>query len=88
MKHIRQKAVIDCGVAAAAMLAGVSYNEAARVANRLLHETGMGCSSFVEVMEALTGSKWRITRPARRPLAEHKLPSAPAAIVIRPDYRD
>jgi len=88
MRHIRQRAVIDCGVAAAAMLAGVSYAEAARVANRLLHEAGMGCASFIEVMEALTGSAWRIARPLKRPLAEHRLPAAPVAIVIRPDYRD
>jgi hypothetical protein len=88
MRHIRQRAVIDCGVATAAMLAGVSYTETARVANRLLHEAGMGCASFIEVMEALTGSTWRITRPVKRPLADYRLPAAPAAIVIRPDYRD
>ena len=88
MRHIRQRAVIDCGVAAAAMLAGVSYLEAARVANRLLHDAGMGCAAFIQVMEALTGSVWRITRPVKRPLADYKLPSSPAAIVIRPDYRD
>jgi len=80
--------VIDCGVATAAMLAGVSYTEAARVANRLLHEAGMGCAAFIEVMEALTGSAWPITRPVKRPLADHRLPTCPAAIVIRPDYRD
>lgn len=70
------------------MLAGVSYTEAARVANRLLHEAGMGCAAFAEVMEALTGSSWRIKRSARRPLADYHLPAVPAAIVIRPDYRD
>ena len=70
------------------MLAGVSYREAARVAKRLLHEAGMGSAAFIEVMEALTGSTWRITRPAKRPLADYHLPATPAAIVIRPDYRD
>jgi len=75
-------------VASAAMLSGVSYTEAARAAKQLLHEAGMGCAAFVDVMEALTGSKWRITRPVKRPLADYKMPAAPIAIVIRPDYRD
>jgi hypothetical protein len=84
LRFIRQSTDADCGVAVAAMLAGVPYREAAGAAGD--SPDGMSSGAVVRLLEALTGRPWRWRRCGypRKLLADADWPGFGAACV-RPD---
>ncbi len=64
LRHIRQRNERDCGVAAAAMLAGVSYARAARVHPRARPRDGLQAMEVAVMLRVLTGRLVRLSGAA------------------------
>ncbi len=64
LRHIRQRNERDCGVAAAAMLAGVSYARAARVRPRSRPRDGLQAMEVAVMLRLLTGRLVRLSGAA------------------------
>jgi hypothetical protein len=83
MRLIRQQNEIDCGLAVAAMLAGVPYRKAMRADPNPYAERGLSTREMIELLAALTGCAWRASRMQYgRPIIAAKLPPL-CAVVIR-----
>ncbi len=64
LRHIQQRNQRDCGVAAAAMLAGVSYARAARVHPRSRPRDGLQAMEVAVMLRLLTGRLVRLSGAA------------------------
>ncbi len=70
VRHVRQRNGRDCGVAAAAMLAGVSYGRAARAHPRTRPHDGLQAMEVAVMLRRLTGRLVRLSGAAEgEPLA-------------------
>ncbi len=64
LRHIRQRNGRDCGVAAAAILAGVSYDHAARAHPRARPHDGLQAMEVAIMLRRLTGRLVRLSGAA------------------------
>jgi hypothetical protein len=85
--HLRQRYAHDCGVAAAAIVAGVSYEEAKSVAQSRMTERGIAATEMVPILERLTGRGWRMSLPWRPRLKDYRLPAGFILLALYPPWR-
>ncbi len=64
LRHVRQRNGRDCGVAAAAILAGVSYDRAARAHPRARPHDGLQAMEVAIMLRRLTGRLVRLSGAA------------------------
>jgi hypothetical protein len=86
MRHIKQRNETDCGVAAAAMAAGVGYRRAAELAPPGAALRGLFVPGALELLAGLTGQPWKARRPSPyRPVGEmaRALGSGSALLIVR-----
>lgn len=84
IRHIRQRNGRDCGIAAAAMLAGVSYREAAAAADPAVRPgDGLRAMGVARMLRRLTGRLVRISDAGDGcALAAYEPTADPAVILI------
>ncbi len=83
VRHVRQRNGRDCGVAAAAMLAGVSYGRAARAHPRARPHDGLQAMEVAVMLRRLTGRLVRLSGAAEgEPLATAAAALPDPAIVL------
>lgn len=83
VRHVRQRNGRDCGVAAAAMLAGVSYGRAARAHPRARPRDGLQAMEVAVMLRRLTGRLVRLSGAAEgEPLAASAASLPDPAIVL------
>lgn len=80
MFHIQQRDSWDCGLAAAAMVAGVTYEEAASLWRE---KRGLCPEEMVDLLKTLTDIEWRVTAHKQiRPLCSFNAPYWPVAMLV------
>ncbi len=83
LRHVRQRNGRDCGVAAAAMLAGVPYGRAARARPRARPRDGLQAMEVAVMLRRLTGRLVRLSGAAEgEPLAASAASLPDPAIVL------
>jgi hypothetical protein len=83
IRHVRQRSLRDCGVAAAAMLAAVSYERAARAHPPARRGGGLQAMDIAVMLRRLTGRFVRLSGAAEGDtLAEYAAAAAGPAIVL------
>ena len=81
MKHIRQRGKVDCGLAVAAMVAGVSYRVAMEV-EREWRRKGMRAGDLRGLLIGLDGRGWLHTRRWRMKPVETFVARGRCAVLI------
>lgn len=84
LRHIKQKADLDCGYATGAMLAGWSYYDFGAL-DHANHDSQRGVSSgeMLQMLTIATEAQWSIVRANRKPIAEMANRLTCRAVVIR-----
>lgn len=80
--HVHQRGERDCGIAVAAILAGVSYDVSRERCGNDCHARGLSTAEMREHLESLTAAKWTLRRK-RQALAHVAAPIA--CVLIRAD---
>ena len=88
LNHIKQFTDIDCGFAAAAMLAGVEYLDAIDLDPAPDQDRGLRVEEMATLLESLTGQEWKVSKKHyQKPLSEIGLhgvvKDAPIALLLR-----
>ena len=88
MLHVSQKNGTDCGIATAAMIAGVTYEEASsKCASSSFTTQGLEFAEMRHLLERITRIRWRIKwQWWIRPLSYFQLLDEPAAILLQGDH--
>lgn len=74
LRHVRQRGDADCGVAALAMAANVSYRQALRAFGSVVPVSE---GAMLIALRVLTGQRWRLYRTRKpKPLAECTAPKS------------
>lgn len=84
IRHVPQRAGMDCGVACVAMAAGVSYEAAAAAIGRWPRTKGVSSLRGAAALERLTGRRWVCLAPTNPayPLSEYSRWSRRPALVL------
>src|SRR5690242_12182017 len=85
MLHVSQRGPKDCGVAVAAMVAGVRYEVVLdRWFGGLTVESGVTVSALWRVLEDITQVEWQVSTPVgpRPQVCDYPFPDWPTALVI------
>ncbi|HEX9108511.1 MAG TPA: hypothetical protein VF832_14805 [Longimicrobiales bacterium] len=88
LRHVRQRNGRDCGVAAAAILAGVTYDRAARAHPDARPADGLQAMEVAIMLRHLTGRLVRLSGAAEGEALAHCAPSLPdpaIALIHAPD---
>ncbi len=91
MRHIKQKGEVDCGIAVAAMLAGVEYETIPRSVFRAANiRGGLTASALVLLLRDLTDYHWPLVQPApqRRLVADQPRYPRAALLIATPRRQD
>src|SRR5262249_52760156 len=85
MKHICQRGPRDCGVAVAAMVAGIPYEKVLdRWLGCLMVEDGIREIAMWRLLEDITQEKWTLCthQPPLAQIGNHAFEDRPAAVVV------
>jgi hypothetical protein len=88
MKHVIKKQWMGCAVASAAMLAEVSYDEAAGHWPKMSDADLRRPQEFCALLESLTETRWHLSHcwfPCRA-LSQFEVPDHPVAVFIENDH--
>jgi hypothetical protein len=92
-EHVHQRTAKDCALAAVAMVANVSYEEAAAKISAPLTERGLGSAETIALLRTLTQTDWQSDRADVRWLDCLALPESvgsanePVVVVIQKPYQ-
>ncbi len=82
VRHVRQRNGRDCGVAAAAMLAGVTYDRAARAHPRARPHDGLQAMEVAVMLRRLTGRLVRLSGAAEGETLAAGAPALPDPAIV------